>query len=187
MGPGSAQGRLRKCDDVGMGVWYHYYSAPSDEAAVAAINRIGERRPAWPFVIRTFRSSLFAERSKDRYVETKLVDPALAFRDLEVLLTGRKYQDVAGCRQVEVENPHNDPDAPLIVALTVSISAALADANDERLAAVAVPWSRIGEFQFFGDDPEELVRWLLSWLREIAALARRARERSEQLYCWYSV
>jgi hypothetical protein len=167
-----------------MGVWYYYYSAPSDEAAVAAINRIGERLPAWPFAIRTVRSSLFVERSKDRYVETKLVDPALALRDLEALLTGREYKDVAGYDgDPLVENE----DDLLIVPLTNTISAALADADDERLPAVVMLWSRIGEFPDPRGEPEELVRWLLPWLRELAALARRARERSERLYCWYVV
>jgi hypothetical protein len=167
-----------------MGVWYHYFSAPSDEAAVATINRIGERVPPWPFTIRTVRSSLFVERSKDTYVETKLVDPALVLRDLEALLTGREYKDVAGYDgDLLVENE----DDLLIVPLTDMISAALVDADDERLAAVVVPWSQIGEFSGPREEPEELVRWLLPWLRELAALARRARERSERLYCWYVV
>ena len=111
-----------------MGAWYHYYSATSDEAAAATIIRIGDQ----------------GMPPKETYAETKLVDPALTFRELEVLLTGRKCQDVKDCRHVEVENPHNDPDVPLIVSLTDSISAALADANDELLASVAVPWSQSG-------------------------------------------
>jgi hypothetical protein len=149
-----------------MGVLYDYFSAPSDEAAATALNRIGgpgqpsEDTPPLP-AFDTF--------------QTKGIDPNVVLHKLEALLTGREYQDVARGRMVAI----SDSGEQIVHALTDSTSAALADADAERLASVAVPWSQIEEFWGKGDPAE-----LASWLGELAALARRARERSERLYCW---
>jgi hypothetical protein len=148
-----------------MGVSFHYFSAPSDEAAASKILRIGE----------------LGMQGQGPYVETKLVNPALVLRDLEALLTGRKYAEVAKINHLLVES---DDSLIIIARLTDTISAALAGADEERLAAVVVPWSQIGEFSDLGGEPEELVSWLLPWLRELAVLARRACGMSERLYCW---
>ncbi len=152
-----------------MGVVFDYFSAPSDKVAATAINRIGgpsvpsEDTPPLP-AFDTF--------------QTKGVDPIVMLGRLEALLTGREYRDIKHGKTVAVE----DGGERLVIALTDSISAALADADDARLASVALPWSRIEEF--WGQvNPEELA----SWLGELAALSRRARERSERLYCWVCV
>jgi hypothetical protein len=92
---------------------------------------------------------------------------------LEALLTGLTHGKMEAVE---------DDGGRVVEALTDPISAALADADDERLASVAVPWSQIEEF--WGDgDPKALA----SWLSELAALSRRARERSERLYCWICI
>jgi hypothetical protein len=111
-------------------------------------------------------------------LQTKGTDPDVMLGQLEALLTGREYRDVTLSEPVAIE----DDDERVIVALTQSIAGALADANDEQLASVAVPWSQTEEFWGHG-DPEALA----SWLGELAGLSRRARERSERLYCWICV
>jgi hypothetical protein len=141
-----------------MGVLFDYFSAPSDEEAATVINR--------------GPSSVF-----DTF-QTKGIDPIVMLGRLEALLTGREYLDVTHGKTVAVE----DDGERVVKALTDSISAALADADNDRLAAVAVPWSRIEEFWGHGDP-----KALASWLSELAALSRRARERSERLYCWICV
>jgi hypothetical protein len=148
-----------------MGVMYHYFSAPSDETAATAINRIGgpdepsaDTPPLPPF---------------DTF-PTKGFDPEVMLGQLEALLSGRDFHDtVLSLKTVAVE----DDGERMVVALTDSISAALADADEERLASVAVSWSQIEEFR---STPEEIA----SWLGEFASLFRRARERSERVYCW---
>jgi hypothetical protein len=65
-----------------------------------------------------------------------------------------------------------------VLTLTDELQSAMADADDERLAAMAVPWSQIEEFQ--GATPDGLA----PWLSEFAKLARRARDKGERLYCW---
>jgi hypothetical protein len=153
----------------GMGVLFDYFSAPSDEIAATAINRIGG-----PGVPSADTPPLPAFDT----LETKGIDPVVMLGQLEALLTGREYRDVTLSKAVAVE----DDGERVVVALTNSISAALVDADGEQLAAVAVPWSRTEEF--WGDvDPENLA----SWLGELAGLSRRARERSERLYCWICV
>jgi hypothetical protein len=68
------------------------------------------------------------------------------------------------------------------MTLTDELRAALADAGDEQLASVAVPWSQTEEFRGQG-DPQVLTRLL----HELAELARRARSRNEHMYCWACV
>jgi hypothetical protein len=65
--------------------------------------------------------------------------------------------------------------------LTEELRAALVDADDERLAAVAVPWSQITGLR--GANPDRLA----PWLSEFAKLACRARDKGEWLYCWVGV
>lgn len=69
-----------------------------------------------------------------------------------------------------------------MLTITDSLAAALANASDERLAEVAVPWSQTEEF--WGQaDPEELAEFL----RDFASLARGAEEAGQRLYCWLCV
>jgi hypothetical protein len=70
-------------------------------------------------------------------------------------------------RFLRIARESNEPTAVLAVAASdqahlivlASVSwTALVGADNERLAAVVVPWSEIEEFQ--GADPEGLARWL---------------------------
>jgi hypothetical protein len=64
------------------------------------------------------------------------------------------YEDVTHGRMVAVE----DDGERAVEASTDPISATLADPDDERLAAVAMPWSQIEEFWGYG-DPKALASW----------------------------
>jgi hypothetical protein len=97
-------------------------------------------------------------------------------------MTGRPYDDI-------VEDPRSgqavatrDGGERLVLTLTESVTTALADAGNDRLSGVAEPWSQTDEFWGAG-DPEVLA----GFLRDLAGLARRARARDQQLYCWVSV
>jgi hypothetical protein len=100
---------------------------------------------------------------------------------LEALLTGRDYEEIFRGPRAHKALAIEDEGEQVVTTLTDELQAALADADDEQLAAVVVPWSQIEEFR--GADSGSLARWL----GDFADLARRARDRSERLYCWVCV
>jgi len=153
-----------------MGVLYDYFSAPSDQAAASTIDRVGgpgapsdDRPPLPPFDT----------------IPTRGIDPQVNLDTLEALLTGRAPEENSRAGEPLVAR---DGYEVMVVTLSDELQAALADANEERLAAVAGQWLRIDEL-----DRYPLPMDLASWLGELAALARRARDRSERLYCWISI
>lgn len=156
-----------------MGVLFDYFSAASDEAAASAISLLGG--PGAPSAGTSAASSFDT-------VPVKGIDPVVQLGTLEALLTGREYEQVmAGPRAGHVLAAQ-DGGERLVVTLTDELQAALADAGDTQLAAVAAPWSQTEEF--FGHGDPQILAGLL---RELAALARRARGKDERLYCWVCV
>jgi hypothetical protein len=156
-----------------MGVLFDYFAADSDEQAASAIDRLGGPGAATapPAPAQTFDT-----------VSVKGIDPAVQMGTLEELLTARPYDDI-------VEQPRSghtlairDGGERLVLTLTDSLTSALAEASPERLAEVAVPWSRTEEF-WGGADPDTLTEIL----RDLAGLARRAQAGSQRLYCWVCV
>lgn len=182
-----------------MGVLYDYFAAPSDEAAAATIDRLGgpgsQKVMAVPDA-KTAKRGLLRRRaplpeprltvdeSLPVYdtLSAKGIDPLVQLGTLEELLTGRPYDEV-------IEDPRSGNDLAsadggerLVLTITDALASALAGASDERLSEVAVPWSQTEEF--WGQaDPE----WLAEFLRDFAALARRAEGVGQRLYCWLSV
>jgi hypothetical protein len=155
-----------------MGVMFDYFSAPSDEVAATVINRIGG-----PSVPSEDSPPLTAFDT----FQTTGIDPVVMLGKLEALLTDRDYEEIVhGPRAGEALAIEADGEC-LVLTLTDELQTALADTNDDRLVAVAVPWSQIEEF--WGAKPEGLALWL----GELAELARRARTRGERLYCWVCV
>jgi hypothetical protein len=182
-----------------MGVLYDYFAAPSDEAAAATIDRLGgpgsqkvaavpDSKPARRGLFSRKGHSLEPEPANDEALPSydtlsvKGIDPLVQLGTLEECLTGRSYDDV-------IEDPRSgksiasaDGGERLVLTITDSLAAALAGASDERLSEVAVPWSQTEEF--WGEaDPEELAEFL----RDFAALARRAEGVGQRLYCWLCV
>lgn len=98
---------------------------------------------------------------------------------LEALLTGQEYEQVVAGPRAGHALATQGGGERLVVTVTDELQAALADADDARLASAAVPWSQTEEF-FGRGDPQILARLL----HELAELARRARHRGERLYCW---
>jgi hypothetical protein len=99
------------------------------------------------------------------------------------LLTGRPYDEIEqDSRSGHVIATREDPGTRLVVRLSDSLVRALIPATGEQLAAVAVPWSQTEEFWGQG-DPDVLA----DILKDLAGLARRARQRGHRLYCWVCV
>jgi hypothetical protein len=150
-----------------MGILCDYFAASSDEQAASVIDRDGGPRqgdPAFPTV------------------DAKGIVPMVMMGTLEALLTGRTYDEVTAAHPVAEPVAVRDEGERLVVRLAGTLSGALADASDERLAEVAVPWSETEEFWGAGDPAE-----LTPVLRDLAALARRARSDGQHLYCWMCV
>jgi hypothetical protein len=112
-----------------MGVLYDYFAAPSDEAAATALNRApwapSEDTPPLP----PFDTVL------------SRIDPYVELGMLEALLTGRDYTDV-------IANPRHHKTVALNLECVRSVwtvpdelQAALAAADDSRLAAVTLLWT----------------------------------------------
>jgi hypothetical protein len=102
---------------------------------------------------------------------------------LEELLTGDSYQDnTPDTLDGRILLSHGD-DELLLSVVAAGALVALAEADDRRLAELAMRWSEVEDLAGLHDDPDVL-RELLEDLR---GLARRARERGERLYCWTRV
>jgi hypothetical protein len=152
-------------------VLFDYFAAPSDEVAATVVDRIGgpgsSAHPAAPAAFRTVRAPG--------------VDPVVLMGSLEVLLTGRSFEEI-------LDDPTSGPVVAghggerAVVRLTSSLARALAECDEERIAAVAVPWSRAREFWGRG-DPEALA----VLLRSLASVARDAAADRQALYCWVCV
>jgi hypothetical protein len=153
------------CKDGVMGALCDYFSASSDEAAVAMLETPGG--PA-------------AAPSPGRSVlELKNIEPIVNMQTLEELLTVRSTDEVT-------RNPRQgnilevDPEGAAVVSITVELQQALATSDADTLRAVAQRWAETDEL--IGSDPNDLTDVLL----ELAQLARDALARGHTLYCWLS-
>jgi hypothetical protein len=151
---------------------YDYFSASSDEVAATAIHRIGG--PGAP-------SEGITPLPAFDTLQTKGIDPFVMLGKLEALLTGRDYEEIVKGSRAGRVLADEDGGERTVLTLTDELQTALADADDERLVAVAVPWSQIEEFR--GANTAGLA----AWLSEFAELARRARKRGERPYCWAAI
>ncbi|WP_164904107.1 hypothetical protein [Nonomuraea polychroma] len=135
-------------------------------------------------------------------VETKWIDPSGALGDLVAVIKGVPYSgDLVetvtlypppeGEPKTEDEwlaLPEDSPyrEGPEIDELSVSARDMLAEVDDARLPEVAQRWAESQGWtveplssSHEGDDVLELVK-------EFVALARRAKERDQLLYCWWA-
>jgi hypothetical protein len=184
--------------DDRMALLCDYFLASSDEDAASVIDRIGGpgARPPWTAPVPSHRPGLLRRRVETPPQPTPVapaepvfptvsgngIEPVVQMGTLEALLTGRTYDDVMaehpGGREVAV----NDGGERLVMRLSDELSEALADATENALAAAAVPWAQTEEFWGQG-DPQILERFL----RNLAGLARQARDTDRRLYCWLCI
>jgi hypothetical protein len=146
-----------------VGVLFDYFRAPDASTAAAVLERLGGPRDP--------------EAPPLDAVAGKGFEPAVMLRKLQSLLTGVPYDQLP---EAEVELlAMEGEDGPWIVQLSLELRDALADAQPSRLPAVAEQWVRTEEF--WEQPPAAEV---LPFLGEVTALARRARQADERLYCW---
>ena len=179
-----------------MGVLYDYFSAPSDEAAASTIDRVGGPGSQAVLAPVVSKRGVFGRKSSEpapQFIDdeslpvfdtlsAKGIDPRVQLGTLEELLTGRAYDDVVADPRSGKDLASRDGGEGLVLTITDSLAGALVAASDEQLAEVAMPWSQTEEF--WGQaDPGDLAEFL----RDLAALARRADAAGHRLYCWLSV
>jgi hypothetical protein len=144
-----------------VGVLFDYFRAPNASTAAAVLERFaGPRDPGAPPMDAVFGKGF---------------EPAVTMVRLHSLLTGIPYDELPTVELVAMEGE----DGPWIEQLSEELGDALADARPSRLPAVAEQWVRTEEFW---DQPPAAE--VLPFLGEITALARRARQAGERLYCW---
>jgi hypothetical protein len=141
-----------------MGVLYDHFAASSDEVAAAAIDLLGGPGASGGGSFDT--------------VPGPGIDPVVHPGALEALLTGRDFDEILQehHRTGTIVAPRDD--GRLVVTLTEQLQASLSQADDARLAVIAVPWSHTEEF-WGQSDPAVLA----PWLGQLAGLARRATTR----------
>jgi hypothetical protein len=110
----------------------------------------------------------------------KGIDPAVTLGTLESIMTGCSYDAVTD----QPRHCHPITDASqeaFVVTVTDTMRDALAHADAGHLSTTAHTWARTDELR--GVAAEDL----LKLLEAFAALARRAVEHGQRLYCWWSL
>jgi hypothetical protein len=146
-----------------VGVLYDYFRAPEASTAVAVLERVGG--PTTPDPDAPVLDA----------VAGKGFEPTVMMVTLQSLLTGVPYDELPPEELLAMEGV----DGPWIVQLSEELRDALADAQPSRLPTVAEQWVRTEEFWDQATATE-----VLPFLGEVTALARRARQAGERLYCW---
>lgn len=148
-----------------MGVLHDYYRA-SDRSTAATTLRTPPVR-----VVKRPGEPVFDA------VDGKGIDPIVMLTTLQSLLTGESYDELPQADFADVAVGGDN--GPWITELPVRLRDALADGDDGRLRDTAQQWVRTEEFGLptSADD-------VLPFLQELIALARRARDSGELLYCW---
>jgi hypothetical protein len=162
-------------------VLFDYFVAPSDAAAAATLDRTNGPRTAEPAKRGLFGRRRDVELAAYRTVSTG-IDPVVQAGTLEEILTGRDYDELKSNPKWGKSLAIRNEGERLVLTITDTLIAALADASDDRLAAVAIPWSQTEEFWGMG-DPSVLAKLL----RDLAELARAARDDQHSVYCWVCV
>jgi hypothetical protein len=144
-----------------VGVLFDYFRAPDASTAAAVLERLGgPRDPDAPLL---------------DAVAGKGFEPEVMLRKLQSLLTGVPYHELPEGELLAMEGE----DGPWIVQLSEELRDALADAQPSRLPAVAEQWVRTEEFWDQATAAE-----VLPFLGEVTALAGRAPQAGERVYCW---
>lgn len=161
-----------------------YFSAPSDEAAAAALDDLLDLGPdgiaAAEELYRTSpdeaaRPRVRAAASGTPVLQAKGIDPTVSLGQLEAVLTGRTYDEVkAGPRRGSMVADSEDGDA-FVLSVADELRAALAASEPSALIAAAGAWI----FDEAAEPSEESVPFVVA----LAELATTATSRGERLYC----
>lgn len=154
-----------------MGIQFDYFRAPDRATAMAL-----QEHPDGLYRAAAARGA--------EVLDLKGVDPHVNVRSLVGLLSGPSYEEMffhgIPIDHIPLPDLINSEEAEVMVCeLSHVMRDALAGATKSELDEAGRLWATTGEFFLHGWD-EELAR---SWAGELAALARRARDAEEMIYC----
>jgi hypothetical protein len=162
-----------------VGLLCDYFAAPTDETAASTIDWIGGPSQRKGPKQRLFRRG--PSREPFRTVDMTGVEPTVQMATLEAILTGRSITEILEetTRLIIADRDHGER---VVVRLTPSLQAALAQATDDELATAVERWSETDEFWGQGDPAT-----LQPLVGQLGALARDASQKGLRLYCWVCV
>lgn len=169
-----------------MGLLTDYFAATPEQAAAVDIRTgptgTGPTGPAdesarqdTPWVDGTTRAP---QRIEDVLAVTG-VEPTVTMATLEAVLTGAEVMDIIEGGVEPIAD--GGPEGPWLVALRPQLQVALVSTPPGGWQAVAERW--VATDELVGTPASAAV----SFLEELAALARRASDRDQRLYCWVSL
>jgi hypothetical protein len=157
-----------------MGVMTDYFRAPS---AAAVLEQMAQR-DGGPLVIENSDSSAFDG------VELKFIDPPVALGRLVAFAMGVAYHSDHVEHRLIWPDGEQDPEhmGPWVIALDDLTRDTLAGVPAQRVPELADQWATIEEF-----DGLNLTEGFRPAVEQLTALAGRARDSGESLYCWMSL
>ncbi|MEU3457406.1 hypothetical protein ABZ671_27950 [Micromonospora sp. NPDC006766] len=157
------------CDEVpAMGVLYDYFRAKDDATAVKLMDGLS----GGPAVAGRGDGSVDA-------IDLKGIEPSVTLGNLVSLVRGVDWEvNLVG---LQLLWSANEQEGPWLMSLDRATRDTLASINDAQLLELSARWGRSEELAWDGPLPEDQ---MLPVIREIAALAQRARNAGEDLYCW---
>ena len=153
-----------------MGVLYDYFRAPGEAEVRRWMDENDEASPV---------------PDTSDGIELKSIDPCVILGQLVAFATGQEWTpDLTDERWVWPEDGEQNAghEGPWVVVLGDGTRDVLAGVPADRMPALAEQWVTIEEFG--GDADAEFAHEVVA---EFAALASRAREHGESLYCWMSL
>ncbi|MEU8241258.1 hypothetical protein AB0C07_23685 [Actinoplanes missouriensis] len=153
-----------------MGVLYDYFRAPS----VAAVRAHMDENEADSPLLGDFDG-----------LALKTIDPSVILGQLVAFAMGREWgTDLVDDRLAWPENGEQDPEheGPWVTVLDDRVRDVLAGIAADRVPELAERWAAVEEFGGFADAD-----YLREVITDFTALATRAREQGESLYCWMTL
>jgi hypothetical protein len=154
-----------------MGNLNDYFRAPDDDAAAKSWDRLGG-----PLVA--------GDGAPFDGVDAKGIDASVALGRLVGFALGQDWR--VGLVSEKLVAPAEDSEAietgPWVTSISNAARDALASIDQATIAELAGRWAAIEEFRGLAD-----ARQLSTIILELSALARRAADAGECLYCWSSL
>jgi hypothetical protein len=162
-----------------LGLLTDYFTATPERVAAIDI-RTGPTGPANLQETPSVERAAEASKPIEDVLAVSGVEPGVTMATLEAILTGADSMEIIDQGSTE---PIADggPDGPWLVALRPPLQEELLTVPPDGWNAVAERWAATAELS---DMPADMA---VSFLEKLAALARRASELGQRLYCWVSL
>ncbi|MFE9204293.1 hypothetical protein [Micromonospora sp. NPDC007230] len=151
-----------------MGVLFDYFRAKDDAAAVRMMEDLGGGPAA-----------ASGDGAAADAIDLKGIEPAVTLGKLVSFVRGVDWE--VNLVDLNLLWSADDQEGPWLVSLDRATRDALASINDGQVRELSARWGRIEELAWSGPLPEDEMSPVIE---EVAALARRARDAGEDLYCW---